>query len=332
MILDNKTILVTGGTGSFGQKFIEYILNNKNPKSIRIFSRDEMKQWEMKRKFDSNKKLRFFIGDVRDKNRLMRAFEGVDIVVHAAALKHVPVCEYNPFEAVLTNTIGVQNIIEAALFNNVDKIMAISTDKAVDPVNLYGATKMCMEKICTAANVYSGKNRRTKISCVRYGNVFGSRGSILPLWNEQKKNGYITITDKRMTRFWLTLDQGIEFVINSIELMEGGEVFVPKISSMKVIDLSKVVAPNCEVRVIGIRPGEKLHECLITENEARNTYEMENYFVVIPKGDGYTSPLALKGKSLPDNFKYTSNENNKWLSPDQILKILKRKSSHMVVS
>ena len=291
-----------------------------------------MKQWEMKRKFEENEKLRFFIGDVRDKNRLMRAFEDVDIVVHAAALKHVPVCEYNPFEAVLTNTIGVQNIIEAALSNNVNKVLAISTDKAVDPVNLYGATKMCMEKICTAANVYSGKSRRTKISCVRYGNVFGSRGSILPLWNEQKKNGYITITDKRMTRFWLTLDQGIEFVINFIELMEGGEIFVPKISSMKVIDLSKVVAPNCELRVVGIRPGEKLHECLITENEARNTYEVENYFVVIPKGDRDNSRLALKGKSLPDNFKYTSNENHKWLSPDQILRVLKEKSSHMVVS
>lgn len=317
-----KTILLTGGTGSFGQKFSEIMLKVYKPRVIRIFSRDELKQWEMEKKFNSNPSLRFFIGDIRDRNRLERAMDGTDIVVHAAALKHVPVCEYNPFEAVQTNIIGGQNIIEAAINHNIEKIMAISTDKAVNPVNLYGATKMCMEKICIDSNSYVGKNRHTKISCVRYGNVVGSRGSIVPLFNEQKLTGKITITDKRMTRFWITLEKGVEFVIRNIEIMQGGEIFIPKIPSMKVVDLAKIVAPKSKIEYIGIRPGEKIHECLLTEDEVRNSLEFKDYFVYQIKHQWFERKYLKGGKPLPEGFSYSSDKNRVWLTTTQLKKML----------
>jgi len=321
----DKIVLVTGGTGSFGQKFIEQMLLKYKPKAIRIFSRDELKQWEMEKKFNDSRKLRFFIGDIRDKGRLERAMEGADIIVHAAALKQVPLCEYNPFEAVKTNVLGAQNVIDAALDQNVERVMAISSDKAVNPVNLYGATKMCMEKLFIAANAYVGEKRRTKMSCARYGNVLGSRGSIIPLFREQSRKGTITVTDKRMTRFWLTLEQGIEFVANAIEVMRGGEVFVPKIPSMKIVDLAEVVAPRCAIKHIGIRPGEKIHECLLTEDESRHSIEMKNYYVIEPEhywwGDDGKS--SYNGRSLPDNFKYASDKNKEWLTKKQLQMMIK---------
>jgi len=236
---NNKTILLTGGTGSFGNKFSEVMLKKYKIKTIRIFSRDELKQWEMEKRFNSDKRLRFFIGDIRDKNRLERAMDGVDVVVHAAALKHVPVCEYNPFEAIKTNILGAQNIVEAAIDHNIEKVVVLSTDKAVNPVNLYGATKMCMEKLFIAANSYVGSNRKTTMSCVRYGNVVGSRGSVVPLFKSLRNSGTITITDARMTRFWITLEQGVDLVIKAFDHMCGGEVFIPKIPSMKITDLAK---------------------------------------------------------------------------------------------
>jgi UDP-N-acetylglucosamine 4,6-dehydratase/5-epimerase len=311
---NNKVILLTGGTGSFGHKFTEIMLNSYKPKAIRIFSRDELKQWEMEKMFKNDGRLRFFIGDVRDKNRLERAMDGSDIVVHAAALKQVPACEYNPFEAVKTNILGAQNIIEAAIDHNIEKVMAISTDKAVNPVNLYGATKMCMEKMFIAANAYVGEKRRTKMSCARYGNVIGSRGSVIPLFKKQSSTGTITITDKRMTRFWLTLEQGVEFVIKSIETMYGGEVFIPKISSMKILDLAKAIAPTCKIKFIGIRPGEKIHECLLTEDEARHSLEFKDSFVIKPNHPWWKKENWKDGQSLPDGSRYTSDDNDKWLT------------------
>lgn len=315
-----KTILLTGGTGSFGNKFTERMLTKYNPKVIRIFSRDELKQWEMEKKFKSNPKLRFFIGDIRDKNRIDRAMDGVDVVVHAAALKHVPVCEYNPFEAIKTNILGAQNIVEAAIDHNIDKVVVLSTDKAVNPVNLYGATKMCMEKLFIAANSYVGENRRTRMSCVRYGNVVGSRGSVVPLFKQLKETGKITITDDRMTRFWITLDQGVDLVLKTFDLMCGGEVFIPKIPSMKITDLARVLAPQCEVKVTGIRPGEKLHECLLTEDEARHTLEFKDHFIVEPEFHWWTTKIHAEkgGKKLPENFRYTSENNDWWLTNKEL--------------
>jgi UDP-N-acetylglucosamine 4,6-dehydratase/5-epimerase len=317
-----KIILLTGGTGSFGQKFVEIMLKEYNPKTIRIFSRDELKQWEMAQKFNYDERLRFFIGDVRDKERLERAMDGVDIVIHAAALKQVPLCEYNPFEAVKTNILGTQNVIEAAINCNVEKVVGISTDKAVNPVNLYGATKLCMEKLLVAANSYVGPKRRTKMSCVRYGNVVGSRGSVIPLFKNQRKTGKITITDPRMTRFWITLEQGVRFVIKCVEIMQGGEIFIPKIPSMKIMDLAKAVAPDCEIEFIGIRPGEKIHECLLTEDEARHSLEFEDFFVIEPEHPWWGAKKWVGGKRLPDGFRYTSDTNNHWLSIEELKKMV----------
>ena len=317
-----KIILLTGGTGSFGQKFVEVMLKEYNPKTIRIFSRDELKQWEMAQKFNHDERLRFFIGDIRDKERLERAMDGIDIVVHAAALKQVPLCEYNPFEAVKTNILGAQNVIEAALDHNVERVMAISTDKAVNPVNLYGATKMCMEKLFIAANSYVGPKRQTKMSCVRYGNVVGSRGSVIPLFKKQRQTGRITITDPRMTRFWITLEQGVRFVINCIEKMHGGEIFVPKIPSMRIMDLAKAVAPECEIEFIGIRPGEKIHECLLTEDEARHSIEFEDFFVIEPEHPWWNAERWSGGKRLPEGFRYTSDTNTQWLSIEELKKMV----------
>src|SRR5512134_352847 len=277
----DKTILITGGTGSFGKKFTEIALEEKQPKKIIIFSRDELKQHEMKMHGYDHPSLRYFIGDVRDRERLIRAMNGVDIVVHAAALKQVPACEYNPMEAIKTNIMGTANVVEAALDAGVKKVMTVSTDKAVNPANLYGATKLAAEKLTIQSNAYAA-GAATRYSCVRYGNVVGSRGSVVPVFLKQRQNGKITITDERMTRFWLSLEQGVRFVISCIGQMQGGEVFVPKIPSMKVIDLARAIAPDAKINIIGIRPGEKLHEDLISDDEARNAVERETMFVVKP--------------------------------------------------
>ncbi len=323
MVLKGKTILLTGGTGSFGQKFTRIVLDKHMPKAIRIFSRDELKQWEMEKRFNSDERLRFFIGDIRDKERVERAMDGVDIVVHAAALKQVPSCEYNPFEAVKTNIIGAQNLINAAIDHNIERVIAISSDKAVNPVNLYGATKMCMEKLFIAANAYVGKSRRTKMSCIRYGNVVGSRGSIVPLFKEQKKTGVITVTDKRMTRFWITLEGGVNFVLKCIEVMKGGEVFVPKIPSMRIMDMVKLLAPECKVKFIGIRPGEKIHECLLTEDESRHTLEGKDFFVIEPEHSWWKASKSKGIKVLPEEFRYTSDKNSNWLTIEKLREMIK---------
>jgi UDP-N-acetylglucosamine 4,6-dehydratase (inverting) len=319
-IFDDKTILLTGGTGSFGNKFTEILLSEHDPESVRIYSRGELLQMEMQNRFDDSR-LRFLIGDVRDRDRLYRAASGVDIIVHAAALKHVPACEYNPIEAVRTNIEGSVNVIDAAIDNSVEKIMAISTDKAVHPVNLYGATKMVAEKLFVQGNTYTGWEK-TRFSCVRYGNVIGSRGSVIPLFKEQRKNGVITITDDRMTRFWITLERGVRFVMDCIARMKGGETFVPKIPSMKVIDLANVIAPDAERKVTGIRSGEKLHEILLTEDEARHTKELDNYFVIEPEHPFWEKDNFMDGKSLPEGFRYTSDSNDKWLTEGEIGKIV----------
>jgi UDP-N-acetylglucosamine 4,6-dehydratase len=266
----DKNILVTGGTGSFGKKFVEIMLKEYHPARLIVYSRDELKQHEMRMAGYKDPNLRYFIGDVRDLPRLRRAFNGVDIVVHAAALKQVPACEYNPMEAIKTNILGSSNVVDAALDAGVKKVLALSTDKAVNPVNLYGATKLAAEKLMVQSNAYAG-GMKTRFSCVRYGNVVGSRGSVVPLFIKQRETGEITLTDERMTRFWISLDQGVRFVIRCIEQMYGGEVFVPKIPSMRMVDLAKALAPDADIRIIGIRPGEKLHEVLISEDEARTT-------------------------------------------------------------
>ncbi len=321
MNIANKVVLITGGTGSFGQEFTKIALQEHNPKAIRIFSRGELLQQEMLHKFNNDIRLRFFIGDVRDRERIYRAMNGVDIVVHAAALKQVPTCEYNPIEAVRTNIDGAVNVIDAAIDNGVEKAIAISSDKAVHPVNLYGATKLVMERLFTQANVYTG-GRKTRFSCVRYGNVVGSRGSVVPLFLEQRKDGAITITDERMTRFWITLDQGVRFVIDCINKMQGGEVFIPKIPSMKITDLADVIAPGTERRITGIRPGEKVNEILLTEEEARHGMEFDSYFV-IGRGVPSRSRDNLKGaKSIPDGFRYTSDNNSWWLTGDELKKMI----------
>ncbi|HTP02100.1 MAG TPA: UDP-N-acetylglucosamine 4,6-dehydratase (inverting) [Anaerolineales bacterium] len=308
----NQTILITGGTGSFGKKFVEIALKDLRPRKLIIFSRDELKQHEMRSAGFDQPILRYFIGDVRDRERLTRAMHGVDVVVHAAALKQVPACEYNPMEAVKTNIMGTSNVVEAALDAGVKKVMALSTDKAVNPVNLYGATKLAAEKLAVQSNAYAAGSA-TRYSCVRYGNVVGSRGSVVPVFLSQREHGTITVTDDRMTRFWLSLEQGVRFVIACMEEMRGGEVFVPKIPSMKVIDLARAIAPDASVSVIGIRPGEKLHEVLISEDEARNTVERETMYIVKPPETLWERDLHYEGKPLPDGFRYSSETNTDWL-------------------
>jgi UDP-N-acetylglucosamine 4,6-dehydratase/5-epimerase len=318
----NQVVLVTGGTGSFGKKFTKILLEENQPKKVIIFSRDELKQHEMQVGGYTDPRLRYFIGDVRDRERLVRAMHGVDIVVHAAALKQVPACEYNPMEAIKTNIMGTANVVEAALDAGVKKVLTVSTDKAVSPANLYGATKLAAEKLTIQSNAYAGGSA-TRFSCVRYGNVIGSRGSVVPLFLKQRANGQITVTDDRMTRFWLSLEQGVRFVIHCIEQMEGGEVFVPKIPSTKVVDLAKAIAPNAEIKVIGIRPGEKLHEALISEDEARHTIELDDMFVVQPAEAiwfGYS--WQDKGKSLPEGYFYSSDNNSEWLDVKGIKKFI----------
>jgi len=313
-----QVILVTGGTGSFGKKFVEMMLVEYHPAKLIVFSRDELKQHEMRVAGFDHPSLRYFIGDVRDVDRLRRAMHGVDIVVHAAALKQVPACEYNPMEAIKTNILGSSNVVEAALDASVQKVLALSTDKAVNPVNLYGATKLAAEKLLVQSNSYAG-GMATRFSCVRYGNVVGSRGSVVPIFLQQKASGKLTITDERMTRFWLTLEQGVRFVIHCIEKMHGGEVFVPKIPSMKIIDLARAIAPGINLEVVGIRPGEKLHEVLISEDESRSTVEMEDMYVVQPSvGSWFGHDWQSDGHGLPAGFRFGSDNNPQWLSVDQI--------------
>ena len=311
-LLEGKSILVTGGTGSFGKKFIRYVLDNHRPRRVIVLSRDELKQFEMEKDFNDSR-LRFFIGDVRDKDRLYRAFAGVDYVVHAAALKQVPACEYNPFEAIKTNVLGAQNIIEASIDCGVRRVIALSTDKAANPVNLYGATKLCSDKLFVAGNAYAG-NKDTRFGVVRYGNVVGSRGSVIPLFKKQRETGIITITDSRMTRFWITLEQGAKFVLDCLANMHGGEIFVPKIPSMKLTDLAEAIAPGCRQEYIGIRPGEKLHEVMIPEDDARNAIEMDRFFVLKPQFPWWGGGNWSKGKPVPDNFRYSSDTNTSWLT------------------
>jgi UDP-N-acetylglucosamine 4,6-dehydratase len=308
-----ESVLVTGGTGSFGRKFVEVMLKDYRPHRLAILSRDELKQHEMRASGFDHPSLRYFIGDVRDVERLKRALSGVTIVVHAAALKQVPACEYNPFEAIQTNIMGGRNVIDAAIDQGVKRILALSTDKAVNPINLYGATKLCAEKMFVQANAYAGA-QNTRFSCVRYGNVVGSRGSVIPVLREQRKRGKITITDARMTRFWLTIEQGVAFVIRCLEQMHGGEIFVPKIPSMRLADLAETIAPGCAVEVIGIRPGEKLHEVLVSEDESRNTLETEEMYVIQPTHPWWKSEHWVHAKRLPEGFRYSSDMNDRWLT------------------
>jgi len=320
MTFDNKTILVTGGAGFFGQKFVEVILRDHNPKSVRVYDNRELAEVEMQRKFNDSR-LRFLIGDVRDKDRLYRAMNGVDIVIHAAALKHVPIAEYNPFEAIKTNVNGTANVIDAAIDNCVEKAILISSDKAVNPVSLYGATKLCAEKLFIQANSYVG-DRKTLFSCVRYVNVLGSCGSIIPLFLEQKKAGTVTVTHEKMTRFFMTLEQGVTLVINSLEKMHGGETFIPKTPSMKIMDLAKAVAPEAQIKITGIRPGEKLQESLLTVEEARHTKEFGDYFIIEPEFAFWDKENVKEGKLLPDGFHYASDNNTQWFNADDFKKII----------
>lgn len=320
--LMDKTILVTGGTGSFGKKFISKVLEYDIKKVI-VFSRDELKQYEMAQEY-TDPRIRYFIGDVRDKDRLYRAFDGVDIVIHAAALKHVGACEYNPFEAVKTNIHGAQNIIEAAIDRGVKRVIALSTDKAASPVNLYGATKLASDKLFVAGNSYVG-NKETRFSVVRYGNVVGSRGSVVPFFKKLKESGAteLPITDERMTRFWITLDQGVQFVIDNLQRMKGGEIFIPKIPSMKVVDLAEAIAPECKIKIVGIRPGEKLHEAMITEDDARHTLEYDTYYVIQPEFPWWREEYSNGGKPLPEGFTYVSNKNDHWLTVEELRELVK---------
>lgn len=327
-MLTNKTILITGGTGSFGKAFTKTILKlYPKIKKIVIFSRDEFKQFNMAnmQEFKSNQKLRFFIGDVRDRNRLYRAFSDVDIVIHAAALKQVPLCEYNPFEAVKTNILGAQNIIDAAIDRNVEKIVALSTDKACAPINLYGATKLCSDKLFIAGNAYVGSNN-TKFSVVRYGNVAGSRGSVIPFFQElaQKDTTELPITDFNMTRFWLKLEEAVKMVLMALEKMDGGELFVKKIPSMKITDLAKAIAPKLPIKHIGIRPGEKIHELMISNEDARYTIECNDYYVIQPSLDARNAALKKQNvKAVTEDFEYHSGKNSHWLTINDMKKMIK---------
>jgi len=321
MTFQDKSILVTGGTGSFGKAFIEYVLNNHSPKKIVIFSRDELKQYEARQRFKDDPRLRWFIGDIRDQHRLIRAMHGIDYVVHAAALKQVDTAEYNPFEYVQTNIVGTQNVIEAAIDTGVKKVVALSTDKASSPINLYGATKLAADKLCQSANHYAA-GYETRFSVVRYGNVMGSRGSVVPFWKQLADEGKeIPITDARMTRFWITLPQAVQFVVESFDLMNGGEVFVPRIPSMRVTDLAEAVAPGVKTYEIGIRPGEKLHEEMIAADDSRRTISLSDRYVILPTiaSWGYE---PLKGEAVDDGFAYRSDSNDVWLSVEEIRKLL----------
>ena len=318
-MLTNQTILVTGGTGSFGHTFVPMTLAKYNPKKIIIFSRDEMKQWEMAKMFQGDSRVRFFIGDVRDKDRLYRALDGVDYVVHAAATKIVPTAEYNPFECIKTNINGAMNLIDACIDKGVKRVVALSTDKASSPINLYGATKLASDKVFVAGNSYAG-GHDTRFAVVRYGNVMGSRGSVIPFFMSIKDKGSLPITDARMTRFMISLEQGVELVWHAFDDMEGGEIYVKKIPSMKVTDLAEVVAPHARQDIVGIRPGEKLHEQMIGEEDSFHTYEYPEHFKILPAINGWgTCEKRIKdGTKVPEGFSYTSDNNPEWMSPAEL--------------
>jgi UDP-N-acetylglucosamine 4,6-dehydratase len=320
-LFDNKTILITGGTGSFGHAFVHLTLKKYKPKKIIIYSRDEMKQWEMAKKFQGTDNVRFFIGDVRDKARLYRAFEGVDFIVHAAATKIVPTAEYNPFECIKTNINGAMNVIDAAIDKNVKKVIALSTDKASSPINLYGASKLASDKLFVAGNSYCG-DHSTIFGVVRYGNVMGSRGSIIPLFIHEREKKIIPITDSKMTRFMITLEQGVELVWNAFEDMVGGEIYVKKIPSMRVTDIAEVIAPKCAQKIIGIRPGEKIHEQMIGVEDSPYTYEYSTYYKILPLINNWSSDKERikDGKKVPDEFTYTSENNSDWMDREVLKK------------
>lgn len=324
-LFKGKTILVTGGTGSFGRAFAERVLRKEKPKVLRIYSRDEAKHEDMRIAFNDDNRLRFFIGDVRDGTRLERACEGVDLLVHAAAMKQVPACEYNPIEAIRTNIDGALNVIEASLNLQIPKVIAISSDKAVHPVNLYGATKLCAEKLFVQANSYAGEKREPRFSVVRYGNVMASRGSVIPLFKDQIARGErLTLTDERMTRFWITLEQAVDFVITSIETMRGGEIFIPKIPSMKMVDLIRAFQYKKTLRVIGIRPGEKIDESLITKDEGRRVRELKDRYIIEPEFKWWSESAAKRGKAVGEGFYYDSRDNAEWMSINEMKKLIKK--------
>jgi len=314
-----KTILITGGTGSFGNTFVPMTLAKHNPKKIIVLSRDEMKQWEMAKKFDGDNRVRFFIGDVRDRDRLYRALDGVDYVVHAAATKIVPTAEYNPFECVKTNINGAMNLIDACIDKKVKGVVALSTDKASSPINLYGATKLASDKLFVAGNAYSGEHG-TRFSVVRYGNVMGSRGSVIPFFMSERSKGVLPITDERMTRFMISLEQGVELVWHAFEDMVGGEIYVKKIPSMKMTDLATAVAPECSINIVGIRPGEKLHEQMIGAEDSNYTYEYKEYFKILPAINGWStcSKRIKKGLKVQEGFVYASDNNTEWMQKDEL--------------
>jgi UDP-N-acetylglucosamine 4,6-dehydratase len=319
--LEGKSLLITGGTGSFGKQFVRTALERLKLRRLVVFSRDELKQYEMQQRF-SSPILRFFLGDVRDPPRLRRALDGIDVVVHAAALKQVPAAEYNPFEAIKTNVLGAENVINECIDQEVERVVALSTDKAANPVNLYGATKLCSDKLFVAGNVYVGR-RKTRFAVVRYGNVMGSRGSVIPFFLERRRSGVLPITDPRMTRFWITLQQGVDFVIDSLRRMHGAEVFVPKIPSMKLVDLALAIAPECRQEVVGIRPGEKLHEVMVPEDDARNTVELDDRYVILPAFEHPVMEAYRGARRCPEGFRYSSDTNDRWLGADELLAILR---------
>ena len=319
-MLNNKNILITGGTGSFGKKCVEIILKRYKPTKLIVFSRDELKQFEMAQVFSDTAYpcMRYFIGDVRDKERLYRAFQNVDFVIHAAALKQVPAAEYNPFEAVKTNINGAQNVINVAIDQEVKRVIALSTDKAANPINLYGATKLCSDKLFIAGNCYVGRDE-TRFGVVRYGNVLGSRGSVIPFFLKEREAGVLPITDPKMTRFWITLEQGVEFVLKCLERMVGGELFVPKIPSMKIMDLAKAICPTCKTEIVGIRPGEKLHEVMVPRDDAHNALEFEDYYVIQPAFRYFGRRFNSEGgKPVPEDFEYNSGTNTEWLTIEEL--------------
>lgn len=322
MDINGSTILITGGTGSLGKKLTRILLDRYKPKKIIILSRDELKQFEMQQSFD-DPCLRYFIGDVRDRDRLYRAFDGVDYVVHAAALKQVPAAEYNPFEAIKTNILGAQNVIDVCVDRGIKRVVALSTDKAANPINLYGATKLCSDKLFIAGNSYAGK-KPTRFSVVRYGNVVGSRGSVIPFFMKMRPTGTLPVTDARMTRFWITLLGGVELVLRALETMQGGEIFVPRIPSCGILDIAEAVAPECRVKIVGIRPGEKLHEALISEDDGRNTLEYESHYVIQPQFTWWGDALKnTGGRAVSEGFSYTSDNNSQRLTVEQIRHIIK---------
>ena len=320
--LRGKSIVITGGTGSFGKAFIKYALENLEPSRIAVLSRDELKQYEFRNELNDDPRVRWFIGDVRDRDRLMRAFNGVDVVIHAAAMKQVDTAEYNPFECIATNVLGAENVINACIDSGVERVIALSTDKASSPINLYGASKLCSDKLFVAGNHYSGASK-TRFSVVRYGNVVGSRGSVVPLFKRLAESGTLPITDPRMTRFWITLPQAVEFVVNSFDRMSGGEIFIPRIPSTTILDLAEAIVPGSKIEVIGIRPGEKLHEEMISENDAHRTYRFKDHYVIAPTMANWGGQdMYSGGDQVEDNFSYCSDTNDWFFSVDEIRELL----------